>query len=177
MQASLEELLLKSGKKVAMGMEGFPKPEDKEQLLGPILRMLYTAFKQQFVKIGAEENLDEVTLMHGWIMEYLYQNEGRDVYQKTIESKFNIRRSTVSSILQLMEKKGYISREAVDGDARLKKIALTQQGREISVKTKSMIDEIERRLIWDIEPQELEIFYQVAGKIKANLEKELSRNQ
>lgn len=110
--------------------------------------------------------------MHGWIMGYLHYNEGRDIYQKTIESEFNIRRSTVTSILQLMEKKGYISRETVDEDARLKKIVLTPQGREIAVNTKKMIEEMERKLVEGIDPQELDTFYRVADKIKANLDKQ-----
>lgn len=153
-------------------MEEFQKFECRKRTIGYTIRMLNTTFKQNFLRFGADENLDEVTLMHGWIMGYLHYNEGRDIYQKTIESEFNIRRSTVTSILQLMEKKGYISRETVDEDARLKKIVLTPQGREIAVNTKKMIEEMERKLVEGIDPQELDTFYRVADKIKANLDKQ-----
>lgn len=133
--------------------------------------MLHTTFKQKFIKFGMDADFDEVTMMHGWIMGYLHDNEDRSIYQKTIESKFNIRRSTVTNILQLMEKKGYISREAVDGDARLKRIVLTPQGREIAVRTRKMIDKMEGCLAEGIEAQELEVFCKVADKIMANLDK------
>lgn len=77
--------------------------------LGSIIRGLHGAFSKKFMACGMAVGLDEVTLMHGWIMGYLYHNQGKAVYQKTIESDFNIRRSTVTTILQLMEKKGISS--------------------------------------------------------------------
>ena len=72
--------------------------------------------------------IDEVTLMHGWIIRYLYTNQDKDVFQKDIEQYFSIGRSTVTNIIQLMERKGYIARESVEHDARLKKVVLTEKG-------------------------------------------------
>ena len=114
--------------------------------------------------------LDEVTLMHGWIMGYLYHNQGREIYQKTIESDFGIKRSTVTTILQLMEKKGYIRREAVEGDARLKRIFLTEQGKETAARTKTMIEQIEHRVLEGIGKEELETFCKVVQKLLANMD-------
>ena len=71
--------------------------------------------------------IDEVTLMHGWIIRYLYTNQDKDVFQKDIEQYFSIGRSTVTNIIQLMERKGYIARESVEHDARLKKVVLTEK--------------------------------------------------
>ena len=51
-------------------------------------------------------NIDEVTVMHGWILAYLEDNREREIYQKDIEGKFGINRSTVTNIVKLMEKKG-----------------------------------------------------------------------
>ena len=45
---------------------------------------------------------------------------GRDVYQRDIEQWFNIRRSSVTALLQGMEQDGFITRCAVEKDARLK---------------------------------------------------------
>ena len=56
----------------------------------------------------AAAGFDEITNMHGWILGFLYHAQ-RPVYQKDIESNFGIARSTVTNILQLMEKKGYFS--------------------------------------------------------------------
>ena len=46
---------------------------------------------------------DEVTMMHGRIMRYLFDHQSKDVFQKDIEQAFSVGRSTVTIILQLME--------------------------------------------------------------------------
>ena len=48
---------------------------------------------------------------------------------------FSITRSTVTNILQLMERKGYIERQSVPQDARLKMLVLTAKGLEFHEKT------------------------------------------
>lgn len=142
-------------------------PEAKK--LGHVIREMNAAFKKKFVTCGMAAGLDEVTLMHGWIMGYLYHNQDREIYQKTIESDFGIKRSTVTTILQLMEKKGYIRRVAVEEDARLKQIFLTEQGREIAAKTKTMVEYMEDSLVEGVEQDKLEIFYEVAQKLITNM--------
>lgn len=142
-------------------------PDPKK--VGHMIRELNGAFKKKFINCGISAGLDEVTLMHGWIMGYLYHNQDKAIYQKTIESDFCIKRSTVTTILQLMEKKGYIRRTAVEGDARLKRIFLTEQGKEIAVRTKTMIDQMENSVIKGIEDDKLEIFYEVAQRLVANM--------
>ena len=74
--------------------------------------------------------VEAVTPMHGWIMEYLYRHSETPVFQRDIEREFSITRSTVTNILQLMERKGYITRRSVEQDARLKQLVLTEKGRQ-----------------------------------------------
>ena len=91
-----------------------------------------------FRKIGQNaraNGVEEVTPMHGWIMEYLYRHAEEPVFQRDIEREFSITRSTVTNILQLMERKGYIARQSVAQDARLKQLVLTGKGREFHEKT------------------------------------------
>ena len=57
--------------------------------------------------IGRNNGVEDVTAMHGWILRYLYDNREKDIYQRDIEQTFSITRSTVTNIVQLMEKKGY----------------------------------------------------------------------
>lgn len=144
----------------------------KKKRIGFAIRMQNTAFNRRFWNDGVAEGLDEVTIMHGWIMGYLHKNEGKEIYQKTLESNFGIGRSSVASLVKLMEKKGYIMREAVAGDARLKKIVLTPQGRAIALRVKSTLEDIEQDILEDISPEELEIYFSVADKIVHNLDKQ-----
>ena len=61
---------------------------------------------------------DNFPIIHHWV--FVFSQQG-DVYQKDIESFFKLRRSTVSSQLDTLEKKGLIQRVPVSHDARLKK--------------------------------------------------------
>ena len=144
--------------------------KDKPQKLGCAIRQMNTAFKRRFLKEGTEAGIDEVTIMHGWIMGYLEHNTHRDIYQKTIEADFSMGKSTVTSIVKLMEQKGYIRREAVPGDARLKKIVLTEEGKQMSTLCKSTLDQIDTSMLQGIPSEEIDIFFSVADRIHRNLE-------
>ena len=75
--------------------------------------------------------VDKMTGTHGRALGYFANNRDRDIFQKDFEQEFNIRRSTASAILSLMEKNDLIKRESVPYDARLKKITLTEKALEI----------------------------------------------
>ena len=49
-------------------------------------------------------------------------------YQRDLEAFFKLRRSTVSSQLNTLERKGLLRRVAVSHDARLKQLVLTEEG-------------------------------------------------
>ena len=51
-----------------------------------------------------------LTGMQLFILEYLYQHQQQDVFQRDLEAEFHVRRSTVTGILKGMEKKGLIQR-------------------------------------------------------------------
>ncbi|MBE5960161.1 MAG: MarR family transcriptional regulator [Lachnospiraceae bacterium] len=79
-----------------------------------------------------------------------------DVYQKDIEDAFEIRRSSVTSVLQLLEKKGFIKRESVSEDARLKKLTLTEQGRKMHESVCNVIEEMEEGFYAALTKEEME---------------------
>ncbi|WP_066712929.1 MarR family winged helix-turn-helix transcriptional regulator [Clostridium sp. Marseille-P299] len=93
-----------------------------------------------------------------------------DVFQKDIEKEFNIRGSTATGILQLMEKNNLIERVPVDYDARLKKIILTEKG----INTREEVDqwnlETEKRLTKNLTPDEIETFLALIDKISKGLD-------
>lgn len=142
----------------------------KSKKVGFAIRKQNTAFTRRFMNEGFAVGLDEVTIMHAWVMGYLHRNEDKKIYQKSLESEFGIGRSSVASLVKLMENKGYIKREAVPGDARLKRIVLTTEGRETALKVKYTLDGMEKDILRDISPEELRIYFSVADKIVHNLD-------
>ena len=115
--------------------------------------------------------VDKMTGTHGWAIGYFYHNKDRDIFQKDFEQQFNIRRSTASNILSLMEKNGLITRKSVPYDARLKKITLTQKAVEIHHIVEGAFEKLEDTIQEGITPEELEVFYRVLDKINSNLER------
>lgn len=74
------------------------------------------------------QTVEQLTAMHGYLIRFLYQQQDTPVYQRDIEKKFSIPRSTVTTILNRMEGNGMLVRKSVSEDARLKQIVLTEKG-------------------------------------------------
>ena len=72
---------------------------------------------------------DEFTEMYGILISFLCRNRDQEIFQKTLEEVFSIRRSTASRLLKQMELEGFIQRLPVDRDARLKRVIPTPRRR------------------------------------------------
>ena len=149
----------------------------KQEKIGLEIRKLNHEMNRSLEMQVKAEGIDEVTLMHGWIMRYLYENREKEIYQKDIEKHFSIGRSTVTNIIQLMEKKGFIERQAVQSDARLKKVLLTEKGEKTHETIEALIIQLNQNMMEGIEPEELQTFLQVLSKIRQNIEKQKTERQ
>lgn len=113
---------------------------------------------------------DGLTRMQGWIIGYLYEHDGENVFQKDLESQFRIARSTATGILQLMEKRGFLRREPISTDARLKRLFLTEKGISHQLTVIRNIMQFDQMLQKGIPPQKLDTFFEVIQQMKQNLE-------
>lgn len=140
---------------------------EDEFCIGKAIHMVGNQMKRLADNAAAEYGL---TSIQSRIIRFLYlESKKRDVYQKDIEEEFNIRRSSVSSVLQLLEKKGYIERVSVEKDGRLKKIVLTGTGKLIQEKVHSLIQEGEKRLKDELTEEELNLFIDILSKLSKKL--------
>ncbi len=106
------------------------------------------------------------------IIKFILNNSNKEVFQRDIENKFEIRRSTTTGILKTMEKNNLIKREISKLDKRQNKIVLTSYGKELFLKIERDISKLENRIINNISKEELNIFFNVIDKIINNLEGE-----
>lgn len=143
-----------------------------QKYVGMEISKVSNIIRRNFVKSDFKRQVYEATGKNGWVIGYLARHRDRDVFQRDIENEFSMRRSTVSNMIKLMEKKGYIRREAVKGDARLKRLVLTHKSLEIYGHMMEEIAENEARMKRGISDEELEIFFRVIAKIQKNLEDE-----
>lgn len=133
------------------------------------IKVLSNLILRYMNKSTSKPCISGVTESNGWIIAFLAKNQDKDIFQRDLEEELTIRRSTVSSILQLMEKKGLIERIPVDYDARLKKLVLTDKAHEIYAAAKKAINELEQKLTKGLTEEELTVFFKIIDKIKDNI--------
>lgn len=139
----------------------------KEKEVGKELQMLSRQIKRRMDQSVSEY---QITGKQVFILLYIYdESKKRDVYAKDIEVAFDMRRASVTGILQLMEKNGIIQREGNAQDARLKKLMLTTKAKEAREKLKKEIIQVEKVLTKGISDQELVIFFTIMRKMSHNL--------
>ncbi|KKY02838.1 hypothetical protein VN21_00820 [Paraclostridium benzoelyticum] len=114
---------------------------------------------------------DNLTISQAYVIDFIC-NEGKDkdVFQKDLESVFDLKRSSISLMLNNMEKSSLIERVPVKEDGRLKKIVLTEKSIKIYEKISDAIDLIENKLSENITEEELKVFQNVLNKIRNSIE-------
>ena len=114
---------------------------------------------------------DNLTISQAYVIDFIsIEGKNKEIFQKDLEREFDLKRSSVSLMLNNMEKSDLIERVPVTEDARLKKIVLTEKSKKIYEKISIAIDSIEARLSEDITQEEIEVFQRVLEKIRSNLE-------
>lgn len=134
------------------------------------IKALNNQIKRTFDKSALTDNPDGLTGMHYAVIGFIaHASEGRDIYQRDVEKEFNIRRPTATNLLQLMEKKRLLGREAVPGDGRLRKIILTDHARELHKKMQEQMERISILMMEGVDPADLEVFFKVCSQLSRNL--------
>lgn len=137
--------------------------------IGAEIGMLHNLLRRQMACMT--EKSENITGMQAMIVHHLimYENQG-DIFQKDLENVFQMRRSTATGILQLMEQHGIIRREPVEHDGRLKRLVLTEQARAMDKRIGERMEQMEQLLRQDITEDELKGWFAVCEKIRSNLE-------
>lgn len=141
-----------------------------KQNLGFCIRHVSHLIKRIADRSPAKRQMEPVTGMHGWVIGYLYDHRHEDTFQRDLEQVFQMRRSTASGILQLMEKNELITRESVKQDARLKKLVLTQKALDLHENFGQDLQRIDSRMIENVDPDDLATFQRVLKQLTQNLE-------
>ena len=134
------------------------------------VKQLSNLIQRKFFKSEVKKKADTMTFSHGWVIGYLYDNRNRCVLQSELEKEFRIRRSTITKILQLMEKNGLICRVPVENDARKKQLVLTPKAMQLHILVMNEMDETDKKIKKGINKKDLDTFFMVINKMKSNLE-------
>ena len=145
---------------------------DRRETLGYRIRLIQNEIHRRMeAKRSENETHSEADLtgMQRWLMGYLKEHEGEEVYQRDIERAFSVSRATASNMLSVMERKGLIERLPVERDARLKKLVLTERAQALLTRAEQDVREMEALLTAGMEKQEICHLMQLLDRVLANL--------
>ncbi|MGN0522481.1 MAG: MarR family winged helix-turn-helix transcriptional regulator [Eubacterium sp.] len=111
----------------------------------------------------------EKTASYGYIIAFLCENSDKYIYQRDIESEFDLSRSTVSTIIKELEDRGLVERHAVMSDARLKRVIPTEGAKMINEICKKDMNALVDRLMQGAQPSQTESFFAVLEIMKNNV--------
>ena len=112
-----------------------------------------------------------ITPAEGRTLQYIAAQK-RDLCQKDIEDEYGMRPASASQLLQGMESAGLIRWETDPQDRRRKRLVITPEREESAAQMLADIERMEERLIEGIEPEKLEVFFEVMDKMLENVPRE-----
>lgn len=100
---------------------------------------------------------------------YFQSREGKKVFQRELEQEFQIRKSSVTSVIQMMERKRLIRRVGVPSDARQKELVITEQGIAVQEEVIGRLDALENLVNEVMSPEEKRLWFACIQKIETRL--------
>ena len=141
------------------------------RIVGYEVKTLENLITRKILLTAKEVGYPALTTVQIRIMRYLFLNKDKEIHQKDIEKNFVVRRSTASGIIDTMEKNGMLERMDSELDLRSKRIVLTDKYINKMDLLEDLINKFQDDLLSGISDSELNTFFSVIDKMKANLEK------
>lgn len=143
---------------------------EQEKRISFILRVIHNQTKQIIHKSAPKFEKAPGSQLQGGILGYLYHHRDMPVYQKDLEKEFRVSRATATNTLQVMERNGFIVRKAVDKDARLKRIQMTEEAFRNHQKIEAHMRGMDARMLRGMTHEEVQELYRLLGIVQENLE-------
>lgn len=113
-----------------------------------------------------------LTSIQGFALHYIIvESEYKDVFPKDLEEFLQIKGSSVTSLINNLEKNGYLYRESISQDGRYKKLVLTEKTQKIKGEIAQKINDYIESMFVGIPVQDLEVFERVIVQMTKNIEK------
>lgn len=121
-----------------------------------------------FERILAEKNIDAFNGAQGRILYVLWQEEGVPI--KIISEKSGLAITSLTTMLERMEKNGLISRKTDEADKRKTLLFLTDKAKELKEAYDSVSNEMGNIYYRDFTDKEILQFEEYLNRIRVNLE-------
>lgn len=121
-----------------------------------------------FERILAEKNIDAFNGAQGRILYVLWQEDGVSI--KIISEKSGLAITSLTTMLERMEKNGLISRKTDEADKRKTLLFLTDKAKELKEAYDSVSNEMGNIYYRDFTDKEILQFEEYLNRIRVNLE-------
>ena len=106
----------------------------------------------------------------GKMISYIAEHEEGGLIQKDLEKVFNRRGASITSMIQGLEKKGYISRRISPSDERQKLLYTTQKGKALIEEFEQLFEEVETAITANLSSHEADELYRLLVTVDKNLD-------
>ncbi|XRG79856.1 MarR family transcriptional regulator [Rossellomorea sp. GAMAL-10_SWC] len=135
----------------------------------PYTRLLSTIMHKVRDQLSYRTKELEVNPQQGRMISYIAEHQDRGLIQKDLADAFNRRGASITSMLQGLEKNGYIGRKIQADNERQKQIFVLDKGKEIVNQIDDLFLAMELRLTESLTEEEKNEFLRLLKKIDSNL--------
>lgn len=135
-----------------------------ENHVGYLIQQISHLLEQLFNKNLANEGL---SVSHARVIYLLYKNDG--MTQSELQQDLLIKASSITKLIDVLEEKGLVKREACSEDARAKRIYLTDDGRKKEEKLCKIKEDTEAKILRALSDDERSELIRFLQSIKATL--------
>lgn len=136
-------------------------------ILNDVARLLRTAFDRRVRSLG-------FTRSQWWVLNHLFRNNGAT--QSELADILEVEKATLGRLLDRMEQKGWVRREADAADRRVKHVFLTDEVEPAIKAMRAAAAEVRRDALAGLSTAQQEGFVDVLLSIKSNLARPESAN-
>ncbi len=133
------------------------------------IKSLKNEFIRRNFKKRPDFNHSMISPVQMQIIDFLLKNQDKDIYQKDLETLLNVRKSTISGIVNTMVKNNILKRINSDEDRRNKKIVFTEEAMLKHKEIKAYFKSMGKNITKNIPKEKLDIFFEVIDKMRENI--------
>lgn len=140
--------------------------QDRSNWFGSLFRRIVlnitSMFDHKMATIG-------VSSSNYWILKVLWETDG--ITQKDLARRLSVQPASLTGMLDTMEEKGWVMRIQDSVDARIKRVFLTETGRELERKAADLIDECEKIICKGLTEEEKQQLKKMLKNILRNVDR------
>ncbi|NQX65905.1 MarR family transcriptional regulator [Paenibacillus alba] len=123
------------------------------------------------LKRQADESIKELGLnsQQGKLIAFIHEHQEQGLIQKDLSERFHVRGASITSMLQGLEKKGYIERKIPAHNERQKNIYVLPKGLALINDFELSFQRVEEKIVQNLNEDDQQVLQQLLTKINHNL--------